>query len=115
MTIGQLDLPIGQGWPSEINKDTQIGRVLDLLISKPTVTNGDFSALGLSLICRNRVSELRKKGYVIAQRGAYTGQEWSKNEYMLVYSPGEAPRPSIEALLKREGWTIRPEDRKAAA
>ena len=91
-------------------ENTQEGVVLALLRSKTTVTNRDFQAAGISHIARNRVSALREKGYVIAQRGVGQGDDWLDNAYRIIWYPGEVQDQAVEAKFRTEGWWIRPEE-----
>jgi hypothetical protein len=93
-------------------EDTQEGKVLAMLKTNRIVTNRDFTAAGLSLIARNRVSNLRSKGYVIAQKGTGQGDEWLNNAYRLVWYPGETQDPIVEEALRADGWWVRPEEWK---
>ena len=96
----------------DVHEDTQEGTVLAMLKGGVSVTNADFQAAGISHIARNRISNLRRKGYVIAQRGFGQGDEWLKNAYRLVLYPGELPDKAVEDKLRAEGWWIRPAEWK---
>lgn len=68
----QLNLFSTHAPPDRIEHGSQTFRVLELLESRPIITNYDLKLIGLAYIGRNRISDLRKKyGYVIAQRGAW--------------------------------------------
>ena len=93
-----------------ITDGTQEAKVLALLKGQSIVYNADFQAAGIALTARNRISSLRDKGYVIAQKGSGQGEEWLKNAYHLIWHPGETPDPAVEDAWRADGWWIRPEE-----
>lgn len=92
---------------------TQKSRVLDLFVTKGLVTNWDFERIGLAYIARNRVAELRREGYVIAQKGTFTGREWVKNAYRLAGSGANPPTEEFLTSLRKDGWIIDPKERRS--
>ncbi len=93
-----------------VSETSQEGKVLSLLKERSIVYNADFQAAGIALTARNRISALRDRGYVIAQKGAGQGEEWLKNCYHLMWHPGETPDMALEDAWRSDGWWIRPEE-----
>ncbi len=96
----------------DVHTDTQEGVVLEMLRRLHIVTNKDLKEAGISHIARNRISDLRRKGYVIAQKGFGQGESWLENAYRLVWYPGDHLDPAVEDKLREEGWWIRPQEWK---
>lgn len=94
------------------SRKTQKKAVFDLLLQMPVVRNFDFDRIGLKYIARNRISELRRDGCVIAQKGAGTGEAFLENAYRLVRKPGDPENLVLEARLRAEGWKVHPRERK---
>lgn len=113
----QLDLFDRRPTPAPEQKPftpgSQLARVYFILTSKPVIENRDFDLAGISYIARNKVSELRKMGYVVAQRGSGTGQDWLHNQYSLLAHPGDELNEMKAHAMREEGWHIYPEERGA--
>jgi hypothetical protein len=99
--------------PSNGHRLTQKETVLRLLQSRAVVTNADFDRIGLAYIARNRVSELRREGYVIAQKGGGQGEAWLRNAYRLLGDPGTTFSDESFQPLRADGWIIDPKERRS--